>query len=161
MHGEREAKTEDDDHDSLIGGTPASLAEIINRELSEAPGTRRPNRPSPICPTAAGYGAHTYVWEPVFVFYKNMNKTCVLVFCFFCVFSIYTGTPASSLFSTQRKSRVIFLSKQNCTPGGTWFSSHLCCANICGRRLAQSYVGAILDASHGLRLLTIAQSFTG
>ena len=24
MHGEREAKTEDDDYDSLIGGTPAS-----------------------------------------------------------------------------------------------------------------------------------------
>ena len=24
MHGEREAKTEDDDHSSLIGGTPAS-----------------------------------------------------------------------------------------------------------------------------------------
>ena len=24
MHGEREAKTEDDDHNSLIGGTPAS-----------------------------------------------------------------------------------------------------------------------------------------
>ena len=24
MHGERETKTEDDDHSSLIGGTPAS-----------------------------------------------------------------------------------------------------------------------------------------
>ena len=26
MHGEREAKTEDDDHGSLIGGTPASYS---------------------------------------------------------------------------------------------------------------------------------------
>ena len=50
----------------------------------------------------------TYVWEHVFVFYKNMNKTCVPVSCFFCVFSIYTGTPASSLFPTQRESCVIF-----------------------------------------------------
>ena len=90
-----------------------------------------------------------------------MKKTCVPVSFVFCVFLIYTGTPTSSLFSTQRKSCVIFLSKQNGTPGGTWFSSHLCCANIRRRHLAQSYVGAILDASRGLRLLMIAQSFTG
>ena len=78
------------------------------------------------------------------------------------VYFLYTlARPHSSLFSTQRKSCVIFLSKQNGTPSGTWFSSHLCCANICGRRLAQSYVGAILDASRGLRLFMIAQSFTG
>jgi hypothetical protein len=50
--------------------------------------------------------------------------------CLVCVFSIYTGTPASSLFPTQRESCVIFLSKQNGTPGGTWFSSHLCCAVV-------------------------------
>ena len=86
---------------------------------------------------------------------------CSRLLFFLCI-SIYTGTPASSLFPTQRKSCVIFLSKQNGTPGGTWFSSHLCCANIRRRRhLAQSYVGAILDASRGLRLLMIAQSFTG
>ena len=80
----------------------------------------------------------------------------------FLVYFLYTlARPHSSLFSTQKKSCVIFLSKQNGTPGGTWFSSHLCCANIRRRHLAQSYVGAILDASRGLRLLMIAQSFTG
>ena len=61
---------------------------------------------------AAGYEARTYVWEHVFVFYKNMNKTCVPVSCFFCVFSIYTGTPAFSLFST-RGNLVWFFSQNN------------------------------------------------
>jgi hypothetical protein len=44
MHGEQEAKTEDDDHHNLIGGAlQAGLAEVINRELFEVPGTRRPH----------------------------------------------------------------------------------------------------------------------
>ena len=78
------------------------------------------------------------------------------------VYFLYTlARPHLLYFPPREKSCVIFLSKQNGTPSGTWFSSHLCCANICGRRLAQSYVGAILDASRGLRLLMIAQSFTG
>ena len=47
MHGEREAKTEDDDHSSLIGGVlRAGLVDVINRVLSEAPGTKGPHRPS-------------------------------------------------------------------------------------------------------------------
>ena len=80
---------------------------------------------------------------------------------FLLCISIYTGTPAS-LFPHRENLGEFFLSKQNGMPSGTWFSSHLCCANIRRRRhLAQSYVGAILDASRGLRLLMIAQSFTG
>jgi len=47
----------------------ANLAEVINRKLFEAPETRRPHRPSRICP-AAGYGAHIHIREPVFVFSK-------------------------------------------------------------------------------------------
>jgi hypothetical protein len=59
MHGEREAKTEDDDHISLIGGTPASsLAEVINRELSEALGTRRPLSPKLDSPNGRLWSAH-------------------------------------------------------------------------------------------------------
>jgi len=81
--------------------------------------------------------------------------------CLLCIF--YIHWHARNLFSPACRENPlgIFLSKQNGTPSGTWFSSHLCCANICGRRLAQSYVGAILDASRGLRLFMIAQSFTG
>jgi hypothetical protein len=68
MHGEQEAKTKDDDHNSLIGGAlQAGLAEVINRELSEAPGTRRPHRLCQIYPTV-GYGAHLCKRELVFVF---------------------------------------------------------------------------------------------
>jgi len=84
------------------------------------------------------------------------------IFCLFCVF-LYTPARPHILTAAQEIpiARGNFLFKQTGTLGGTWFSSHLCCANICGRRLAQSYVGAILDASRGLRLLMIAQSFTG
>ena len=45
------------------------LAEVANRELFEASGTRRPHLPSQICPTA-DYGAHTYIKKDVFVFLK-------------------------------------------------------------------------------------------
>ena len=31
-----------------------------------------------------------------------MNKACVPYFCFFCVFSIYTGTPASFIFHAEK-----------------------------------------------------------
>ena len=47
----------------------ANLVEVINRKLFEAPETRRPHRPSRICP-AAGYGAHIHIRELVFVFSK-------------------------------------------------------------------------------------------
>ena len=85
---------------------------------------------------------------------------CSRLLFLLCIFYIHWHARIFFIFHT-KESCVIFLSKQNGMPSGTWFSSHLCCANICGRRLAQSYVGAILDASRGLRLLMIAQSFTG
>jgi hypothetical protein len=58
MHGEREVKTENNDHNSLIGGAlQIGLAEVINQELYKALGTGRPHRLCQIYPTA-GYGAH-------------------------------------------------------------------------------------------------------
>jgi hypothetical protein len=68
MHGERKAKTGDDDHSSRIGGTPAShLVEVINQGLSETSGIRRPRRPSRICSTV-DYGAHIHAREPICIF---------------------------------------------------------------------------------------------
>jgi len=49
--------------------TRKNVFSVVNRELFEASGTRRPHLPSQICPTA-GYGAHTYIKKDVFVFLK-------------------------------------------------------------------------------------------
>ena len=45
----------------------------------------------------AGYGARTYVWELVFVFYKNMNKACVPV-SLFIVYFLYTLARPQFIF---------------------------------------------------------------
>jgi hypothetical protein len=74
VHGEHEAKTKDDNHNSLIGGAlQAGVAKVINRELSEAPGTRRPHRLCQICPTA-GCMERTCVKGTYICIFANMNK---------------------------------------------------------------------------------------
>lgn len=55
-----------------------------------------------------------------FVSRDEINKMQISLSFFICVFR-YTGTPAFS---------VTFRVKQIGTPGGTWFSSHLCCATM-------------------------------
>jgi hypothetical protein len=80
MHGEQEAKTEDDDHNNLIrGALQAGLAKVINRELSEAPGTTRPYHLCQICPTA-GCMECTYVKRTYICIFANTNKMCSFIF---------------------------------------------------------------------------------
>ena len=58
-----------------------------------------------------------------------MSKVCVPAFFIPFVY-FYIHWHARFFFPAQRKSRANFLSKQTGTPGGTWFSSHLCCAVV-------------------------------
>jgi hypothetical protein len=67
----------------------------------------------------AGHGAHPMGYCN-FVSRDEINKMHISLSFFICVFR-YTGTPAFF---------VTFRVKQIGTPGGTWFSSHLCCATM-------------------------------
>ncbi len=98
------------------------LAEVINWELSEAPGTRR------ITSLKSDYSRQ--VMERIHfrnkLYCHNMNR---IMFLFYFVYLIHSH--ARIVFSPRpikrNHPRVIFPLKQIGTPSGTWFSSHLHC----------------------------------
>ena len=74
----------------------------------------------------------------------RMNKVTIPLHCLPCstfVYSVYWHARNTYKVSTIQTSTHVFqkCAKQNGTPSGTWFSSHLCCAALVVKMVSRVY----------------------